>query len=118
MKKALFLAMVLSVSLAAFAGDVVTAVFTVNPAMSCGNCENKIKSNLRYEKGVKEILPSVKAQTVVVKYDSGQTCPEKLIQAFKKIGYEATVQNASENKTCVPVQDCGSCGGCCGEKKK
>ncbi|MDE6052102.1 MAG: heavy-metal-associated domain-containing protein, partial [Paramuribaculum sp.] len=32
-----------------------TAVFTVNPHMTCQNCENKIKSNLRFEKGVNSI---------------------------------------------------------------
>jgi len=36
-----------------------TVVFTVSPKMSCQNCENKIKSNLRFEIDVKEIAASM-----------------------------------------------------------
>lgn len=66
-----------------------TAVFTVNPPMSCQNCENKIKSNLRFEKGVKSITTSLENQTVTVVYKPKDTNPDKLAQALAKIGYEA-----------------------------
>ena len=57
--------------------------------MHCENCENKIKNNLRFEKGVKEITTSVDNQTVTVKYDADKTTPDKIQQGFKKFGYEA-----------------------------
>ncbi len=55
-----------------------TVVFTMSPKMSCQNCENKIKSNLRFEKGVKEIVTSLPAQTVTITYSGDKTNPEKI----------------------------------------
>ena len=67
-----------------------TVVFTVQPEMHCKNCENKIKTNLRFEKGVSNITTDVKGKTVTVVYDTNKTDPEKLVAAFAKIGYKAT----------------------------
>ena len=67
-----------------------TAVFTLTPKMTCENCVRKIQSNLRFEKGVTDITPDLKAQTVTIKYKAGKTNREQLIKAFKKIGYTAT----------------------------
>ena len=64
-------------------------VFTVSPKMSCSNCENKIKKNLRFEKGVSAIDTDLKKQTVTIKYDPAKTDAIKLIKAFAKIGYKA-----------------------------
>lgn len=103
-----------SASAAAFAADNDTTVcFTVNPPMSCQNCENKIKSNLRFEKGIKQIDASAEDAVVTVKYDKRKTSVDKLIPAFKKIGYEA---QAVDNKcTKSSKQTCKS--GCCSIKK-
>ena len=67
-----------------------TVVFNVQPEMHCQNCENKIKTNLRFEKGVSEIKTDIKAKTVTIVYDTRKTDPEKLAKAFEKIGYKAT----------------------------
>ncbi len=67
-----------------------TVVFTVQPKMSCRNCETKIKSNLRFEKGVSKIVTSVPKQTVTISYDPAKTDIEHLTAAFAKIGYKAT----------------------------
>lgn len=83
-----------------------TAVFTVAPAMSCENCENKIKSNLRFVKGVSAIATDVKAQTVTVTYDPAKTSPAKISEALKKIGYEA-----KEGTAAAP--SCEKKDGCC-----
>lgn len=91
MKKAfLFFAMLLSVIVAS-AKDIKTVVFTTNPIMHCENCENKIKTNLRFEKGVKEIQTNVAEQRVTVKYDAAKTNAETLQKAFGKFGYKAEV---------------------------
>ncbi|MDD6517080.1 MAG: heavy metal-associated domain-containing protein [Prevotella sp.] len=90
MRKSLFAMLVmLMVSAVTFAKDIKTVVFTTTPQMHCENCENKIKNNLRFEKGVKEITTSVDNQTVTVKYDADKTTPDKIQQGFKKFGYEA-----------------------------
>lgn len=48
-------------------------VFTTTPQMHYVACENKIKSNLRFEKGIKSIETSVPNQTVTVKYNADKT---------------------------------------------
>lgn len=73
-----------------------TVVFTVTPAMSCANCENRIKSNLRFEKGVKAIETSLKDQTVTVRYNPAKATPESLAKGLAKIGYKATVVPGAE----------------------
>ena len=82
-------------TLSIMAKDIKTVVFTTLPQMHCENCENKIKGNLKFEKGIKEINTSVPEQKVTIKYDADKTSPEKLTKAFAKIGYEATVVNDS-----------------------
>lgn len=71
-----------------------TVVFTVTPVMTSRNCENKIKTNIRFEKGVNDIATDVKNNTVTIKYNAKSTDADKLIAAFKKIGYEAKQYNA------------------------
>ena len=53
--------------------DIKTVVFTTTPQMHCAACENKIKNNLRFEKGIKSIETSVPNQTVTVKYNADKT---------------------------------------------
>ena len=72
-----------------FAKDLKTVIFTTQPQMHCASCENKIKQNLRFEKGVKQIETVLDSQLVKVKYDASKTNEQKLIKGFKKIGYTA-----------------------------
>ena len=65
----------------AAAKDIKTVVFTTTPA--------KIKGNLRFEKGVKDIKTDIEAQKVYVSYDPKKTTEEKLQKAFEKFGYKA-----------------------------
>lgn len=51
------------------AKDIKTVVFKTSPEMHCENCENKIKSNLRFEKGIKEIVTDLNTKTVKVTYE-------------------------------------------------
>lgn len=50
--------------------EIKTVVFATTPQMHCAACENKIKNNLRFEKGIKSIETSVPDQTVTVKYNA------------------------------------------------
>ena len=69
--------------------DIKTLVLTTNPQMHCENCENKIKNNIRFEKGVKSIETDIAAQTVTIVYDADKTTEDAIIQAFAKINYTA-----------------------------
>ena len=71
--------------------DLRVLVMTPTPKMHCENCENKIKNNLRFEKGVVKIETSVKEQTVTVTYNASKTNVEKIQVAMKEIGYETKV---------------------------
>ena len=50
----------------------------------------KIKGNLRFEKGVKQIECDIPKQRVTVTYDADKTTPQAIIQSFGKFGYQAT----------------------------
>ena len=66
-------------------------VFSTEPEIHCESCVNKIKNNIRFEKGVKAINPDLNTKLVTIQYDSEKTDPDKLIKAFAKINYKATV---------------------------
>jgi len=80
-----------SLLLMAGAKEMRVLVMTPTPKMHCENCENKIKKNLRFEKGVVKIETNVEAQTVTVTYDASKTNTENIQTAMKKIGYDTKV---------------------------
>lgn len=94
-KLALFLT-VMFMALTSFGKDIKTLVLTTTPQMHCESCENKIKNNIRFEKGIKSIETDISAQTVTIVYDADKTTEDAIIQAFKKINY--TVRKVSENE--------------------
>ena len=89
--KFMMLLMALCLSSLADAKDIRKVVFKTNPEMHCANCENRIKNNLRFEKGVKDIQTDLKTKEVTVKYDADKTTVENLIAGFEKIKYRATL---------------------------
>ena len=90
-RKLLCCLMVSTAALAAWAApnennDTVIVV-TVNPPMHCNNCEKKIKSNIRFVKGVKNIDTNIGKQTVTIKADKKKLDLTSLEKNFEKIGY-------------------------------
>ena len=82
--------------------NIKTVVFTTNPEMHCEGCENKIKGNLRFEKGIKSINTDLDSKTVTIEYDADKTTVKKIIEGFKKIKYGATEvkkENTKEQKS-------------------
>lgn len=63
---------------------------TTNPVMHCAGCENRIKENIRFVKGVKKIETSVEKQIVTIIYDKKKSTFADFAEAFKKIGYSIT----------------------------
>ena len=90
MKKVFILSAMMLTALVTLAKDIKTVVVTTNPEMHCENCENKIKSNLRFEKGIKNIITDLKTKTVTIEYDADKTNVQNIIKGFEKIKYEAT----------------------------
>ena len=97
MKKLILLTFALFLAVIVQAQNVKEVVFTTEPEIECQNCVNKIKNNLRFEKGVKAINPDLQTKFVTIQYDSEKTNPDNLIKAFAKIKYKATVVEP-ENK--------------------
>ncbi|MCR5076517.1 MAG: heavy-metal-associated domain-containing protein [Prevotella sp.] len=89
MKKSIITLMLVMAAMVASAKDIKTVIFTTTPQMHCANCETKIKSNLRFEKGVKDIKTDVDEQKVYVTYDAQKTTEDKLQKSFEKFGYKA-----------------------------
>lgn len=73
-----------------------TAVFYIVPRMTCQKCENRIKSNMRFEKGIQSIETSLENQTVTIKYNPRKTNVEAFVKAFKKLGYTASTEGRPE----------------------
>ena len=104
-------------SIMAFAADKTTEVFTLDHQMS-SHCEKKIKENLRFEKGISKIVVSLKENTITITYDARKTDTEKIIEAFRKIGFTAfvcgTQPDAKQEGGCRggQTESPGCCGGC------
>lgn len=73
---------------AVMAKDIRVVVFKVTQ-MHCENCEKKVKDNMRFEKGLKDISTVVKDRTVTITYDAEKTNVKNLQAGFKKFNYEA-----------------------------
>lgn len=98
MRKSMMTFVLLMMSMLTFAASKndSTVVYTTMPQMHCANCEAKIKGNLRFEKGVKDIKTNVEAQTVSVTYNPKKTTKEKICKGFEKFGYKARVLKPGE----------------------
>ena len=90
MKKLVLVCAMMLTAVVGLAKDIKTVVVTTNPQMHCASCENKIKGNLRFEKGVKTIECNIPEQRVTITYDAEKTNAETIIQSFGKFGYKAT----------------------------
>jgi copper chaperone CopZ len=60
-------------------------VFSVN--MHCLDCEKRIKKNIPYEKGVKDLTTNLEKQLVTIKYQTDKTDKAKLKKAIEKLGF-------------------------------
>ena len=90
MKKVLVLSAMMLTAVVSMAKDIKTVVVTTQPVIHCESCEKKIKGNLRFEKGVKQIECNIDEQRVTITYDADKTNSNAIIQSFGKFGYKAT----------------------------
>ena len=73
---------------AVLAKDIRVVVFKVSQ-MQCEKCEKKVKDNMRFEKGLKDIATEVKTKMVTITYDAEKTNVKNLQAGFNKFNYEA-----------------------------
>ena len=60
-------------------------VFSVN--MHCAGCEQKVKKNIPFEKGVKDLTTDLEKQLVTIQYQTDKTDKAKLKKSIEKLGY-------------------------------
>ena len=101
MKKLLALSLLAIGALSVYAKDIKEYIVTTQPPMSCQNCENRIKGNLRFEKGVKKIETDLVHQRVTVTYDADKTNEANLEEAFGKLNYQVTKIEGNDSTSCV-----------------
>lgn len=108
MKRSFLLLTLALCAITSFAKDIKTIVVTTNPQMHCESCENKIKNNMRFEKGIKSIETNISRQEVTLTYDADKTTPEKLMKGFEKFGYTATLKSDGNQQqtSCDKKQNC------------
>lgn len=82
---------------AVMAKDIRVVVFKVDQ-MHCENCEKKVKNNIRFEKGVKELATEVKTKTVTITYDADKTNVKTLQAGFEKFNYKAELVKDSKKE--------------------
>lgn len=109
MKKFILGCLIAFGSMSVYAKDIQTLVVTTNPPMSCQNCENKIKGNLRHEKGIKNIVTNIPEQRVTITYDADKTDPAKIEQGFEKIHYKVKVVECTQDNCEGEETAVGSC---------
>jgi len=71
-----------------------TAIFQTK--LHCENCVKKVKENISYVKGVKDLDVSLKEQKITVTFDPEKTNADKLASEIKKLGYPANIINSNE----------------------
>lgn len=125
MKKLMISCALLFGAMSLHAEDIKEMVVTTTPQISCQNCENKIKGNLRFEKGVKKVETSLKDQTVTVIYDADKTDEAKLSAALEKLNYKVEKVDGKAHhdgicqKKCEESQKkCEGNGSCCQNDKR
>ncbi len=59
--------------------------------LDCEDCAKKIRENVSFEKGVKDLSVDVPTKMVQIQFDSNKTDTLVLKKAINKLGYEAEV---------------------------
>lgn len=96
MKRSIIVCLLTGMSSMGFAKDLVTTTFVSSTKIQCENCVRRIKENLRFVKGVKDIDVSLEKQTITVTYDRDKTGDDAFKTALKKINYNVTVAEGTK----------------------
>ena len=69
-------------------------VFSVN--IDCHSCEQKIKKNIPYERGVRNLTTDLDKQLVTIRYRTSRTNKENLKKSIEKLGFTCTEVKPAE----------------------
>jgi copper chaperone CopZ len=81
------------------------ASFTVK-GMTCGGCENQVKTALTNQKGVMEVVKvSCQSNEAIVKYDPSMVEAATIASTIKDVGYETEIIPAVATEAVESVKD-------------
>ena len=66
-------------------GEIKEVTFVVE--FDCENCAKKIRENVAFEKGVKDLKVTLDTRTVALKYDAAKTTEDALKASIEELGY-------------------------------
>lgn len=94
MKKLFLISLIITVNISILIGqenesEPRVAEVTLETNMECSVCENKVRQQLAYTRGVIDIDTDIETNTVVVKYRTRRTDVEKIIKSLAEIDFEA-----------------------------
>jgi copper chaperone CopZ len=76
--------------------DKKTETVEIKSSVVCGMCEERVKKDLAFEKGVKEVAVNLETKVITVSYRTDKTDKEKIKKAITNIGYDADEMMANE----------------------
>jgi copper chaperone CopZ len=102
MKKSIIIIMtaLLAFAVSSYAGpkkkaELKEVTFSVH--LHCANCVNKVKENISFEKGVKDLHVCLEDQILYGKYDAKKTSEDTLKAAIEKLGYKVSGKVEAEH---------------------
>jgi mercuric ion binding protein len=98
MKKLLIMMLLVAVPALTMAQDKDKNIQTVKytTSITCGNCVNKIMTNLPQEKGIKDVKCDVKTKEVTVSYQKDKNNPDEIQKSLEKLGFTARLIKEGE----------------------
>jgi len=63
-------------------------------SMTCAHCASRVEAALLRVAGVSRVRVDLASGRAVVQYDDSRTGPPALLEAVRKVGYEAGVESA------------------------
>lgn len=66
----------------------------IKSSVVCGMCEDRVKKELAFEKGVKDVQVDLENKVITVEYKTAKTDKETIKKAITKIGYDADEMTA------------------------
>ena len=71
-------------------------VFSVS--MDCHNCEQKIRRNIPFERGVRNMTTNLEKQMVTINFQTNRTNKDNLKKAIEKLGFTCEEIKPEEEK--------------------
>lgn len=109
------IASMLLISVVAYAK---TVSETIKSSIICGECEDRIRNGLIYEKGVKRINFDLETAEIFVKYNPKQITLEEIRAKITELGYDADEMKADKAAYDVLPGCCQVKGKCLDDEKK